>query len=83
MLTHDTLDGLGGLVSVVEGDGGDVVVEDVSLNDTVKKLATNETEFAVDSCSGTSGESPGVCVVVGKGGISVLEESDGDCAIIS
>jgi hypothetical protein len=33
---HDGLDGLGGFVGVVEGDGADVVVEDVGFDDTVE-----------------------------------------------
>ena len=36
VLAHNRLDSLRGLVGVVEGDGGDVVVEDVGLDDAVE-----------------------------------------------
>lgn len=35
MPAHNGLDGLGGLVGVVEGDSAHVVVEDVGLDDAV------------------------------------------------
>lgn len=55
---HDLLDGLTGLVGVVEGDGAHVVVEDVSLNDAVQDVASNETEFAVNGGSSATGKVP-------------------------
>jgi hypothetical protein len=58
VLAHDGLDGLGGLVGVVEGDGGDVVVEDVGLDDAVEDLAADETELAVNGGGGTTGKVP-------------------------
>lgn len=76
--SHDWLDGLGGLVGVVEGDGGDVVVEDVGLDDAVKQVTTDETELAVNGCGGTTGKGPGGGVIVRQSGIGVLEESDGN-----
>jgi hypothetical protein len=36
VLAHDLFDGFRSLVSVVEGDGADVVVKDVSLDDTME-----------------------------------------------
>ena len=79
VLAHDGLDGLGGLVGVVEGNGGDVVVEDVGLDDAVEDLAADEAELAVNGCGGTTGEVPGLAGVVGEGGVGVLEVGDGDC----
>ena len=79
VLAHDGLDGLGGLVGVVEGDGGDVVVEDMGLDDAVEDLAADEAELAVDGCGGTASEVPGLTAVVGEGGVGVLEVGDGDC----
>jgi hypothetical protein len=69
VLAHDGLDGLGGLVGVVEGDGGDVVVEDVGLDDAVEDLAADETELAVNGGGGTTGKVPGLagCSEGGKG----------------
>ena len=79
VLAHDLLDGLGGLVGVVEGDGGNVVVKDVGLDDAVEESAADEAELAVDGCSGTSGVGPGLSVVVRKSGVGVLEEGNSNC----
>ena len=78
VLAHDGLDGLGGLVGVVEGDGADVVVQHVGLDDAVEEVAPDEAELAVDGCSGAADEVPDLGVVVGEGGVGVLEEGDGD-----
>lgn len=83
MTAHDGLDGLGGLVSVVEGDGGDVVVEDVGLDDAVEDLAADETELAVNGGGGATGEVPGLAGVVGKRRIGVLEVGDSDLKNVS
>jgi hypothetical protein len=55
---HNLLDGLGGLVGVIEWDGRYVVVEDVCLDDTVEELTADETKFTVDSGSGSTGKVP-------------------------
>lgn len=78
MLAHDWLDSLGGFVGVVEGDGADVVVEDVGLNDAVEESAANETEFAVNGCGGTTNVVPRSSRVVGKSWVGVLEVGDGN-----
>jgi hypothetical protein len=75
---HDWLDSLGGLVGMVEGDLGDVVVQDVCLDDAVEERAADEAEFAIDGCGGTTSEVPGLAGVMGKGRIGVLEVGDGD-----
>lgn len=54
VLAHDRLDGLGGLVGVVEGNGADVVVQDVSLGDAVEEVATDESHLAINRGSGTT-----------------------------
>jgi hypothetical protein len=79
VLAHDGLDGLGGLVGVVEGDGGDVVVEDVGLDDAVEDLAADETELAVNGGGGATSKVPGLAGVVREGRVGVLEVGDGDC----
>jgi hypothetical protein len=66
-------------VGAVEGDGGDVVVEDVGLDDAVEDLATNEAELAVNGSGGATSEVPGLAGVVRKGRVGVLEVGDGDC----
>ena len=76
---HNRLDGLGGLVRVVEGDGGDVVVQHVRLDDAVEDVAPDEAEFAVDGCGCAADVGPGFAGVVWEGGVGVLEVGDGDC----
>ena len=78
MLTHDWLDGLGGLVGIVEGDGGNVVVQHMGLDDAVEEVAADEAELTVDCCSCTAGEGPGLGIVVREGRVGVLEEGDCD-----
>ena len=77
MLAHDRLDGLGGLVGVVEGNGGYKVVKDVGLDDTVEERTADETELAVNGCGSTACKCPGVSFVVRECGISVLEVRNG------
>jgi len=78
---HDGFDGLGRLVGVVEGDGGDVVVQDVGLDDAVEEVPADEAEFPVDGRGGAAGEVPGGARVVRERGVGVLEEGDGDYRI--
>lgn len=78
MAAHDRLDGLGGQVGVVEGDGADVVVQDVRLDDAVEDVAADEAEVAVDGGGGAADVVPGRRFVVGEGGVGVLEVGDCD-----
>lgn len=78
MLAHDWLDGLGCLVSVVEGNGRDVVVQDVGLNNAVEESAANEAELTVDSRSSSTDVVPAGSSVVRKSWVGVLEECDGN-----
>jgi hypothetical protein len=55
---HDLLYSFGGFIGVVKGDGADVVVKDVGLDNTVEELAADETEFAVDGGSGATSVGP-------------------------
>ena len=83
VLAHDRLDSLGGFVGVVEGDGGDVVVQNVSLDDTVEEVTTNEAKFAVNGCGGTTSKVPRAASVVRKRGVGVLEVGDSDYESVS
>lgn len=78
VLAHDGLDSLGGFVCMVEGNGGDVMMENVGLDDAMEELATNKAKFAVDGRSGATSKGPGMRVVVRKGRVSVLEVRDHD-----
>ena len=74
--THDWLDGLGGFIGVVEGDGADVVVEDMGFDDAVEESAANKAELAVNGCGGATDIVPASGRVVGERGIGVLEVCD-------
>jgi hypothetical protein len=73
---HDWLDGFRSLVGVVEGDGTDVVMENVSFYNAVEETPADETEFAVNSRSSTTNIGPAFTSVVRKSWVSVLEIGD-------
>lgn len=79
VLAHDGLNGLAGLVGVVEGDVADIVVQHVGLDDAVEDVTTNEAEVTVDGGSSAAGEVPHLGLVVGEGGVGVLQEGNGHC----
>lgn len=79
MTSHDGLDSLCRLIRVVKGDRADIVVQNVSLDNTVEKPAADEAELAVDCRSGTFDEGPLVARVVGQRWVGVLEEGDSNC----
>lgn len=78
MAAHDLLDGLAGLVSVVEGDRRHVVVQDVRLDDAVQQLPPDEPELSVDGGGGAPDVVPRLVGVVRERGVGVLEEGDGN-----
>lgn len=80
--THDGLNGVGGFVGIVPGHAVEEVVDDVGFDDSVHEVAADEAEVTVDGCGGAAGEVPGCGVVVGEGGIGVLEERDPDWMIV-
>lgn len=59
MLSHHRLDGLGCLVSVVEWNRADIVVENMGLHDAVKQGPPDEAKFSINSRCGTPGVGPG------------------------
>lgn len=79
VVAHDALDGIAGLVGVVEGDVADVVVQHVGLDDTVEDVAADEAKVAVNGSGSTAGKVPHFGLVVREGGIGVLEEGNGNC----
>jgi hypothetical protein len=76
--SHYWLNGLCGLIGVVERDRADVVVEHVSLNNAMEQLTTNKSEFTINSGSGATNVVPRCTSVMGKGWIGVLEVGDRD-----
>jgi hypothetical protein len=63
---------------VVEGNGRDVVVQDVGFDDTVEQSAADEAKFTIDGSGGSTSVGPGIGVIVGKRGVGVLEVGNGD-----
>ena len=78
VLAHDGLDGLGGLVGVVEGDRADVVVQHVGLDDAVQQLAPDEPELTIDRGRGAAHVVPALGGVVRDGRVGVLQVGDGN-----
>ena len=77
MAAHDGFDGLRGLIGVIEGNGGNVVMEDVRFYDPMHQSATDETEFTVDGRGRAAGVAPRFGGIMGERRIGVLEEGDG------
>ena len=78
MAAHDGLDRLACLVGVVERDGANVMVQDMSLDDAVEEVAPDEAHLSIDRCSSPASEGPGVWRIVGKTWVSMLEVGDGN-----
>jgi len=60
-------------LGVIVGDGGDMVMQDVSFDDVVEEVLADGSEVAVDSAGGAAGESPCCGVVVRERGVRVVE----------
>jgi hypothetical protein len=54
------------------------VMHDMVLNDAVEDVAANEAKFTVNSRKGTLDESPLVCLVVRRLGMSVVQVGNGN-----
>jgi len=67
---------------VVERNCADIVVQDVSLDDSVKQLSTNETKFSIDRGSRSSSVRPALASVVRKRRVGVLEIGDGNQPVV-
>lgn len=78
MLAHNRLDGLRGLIGIVEGNGADIVVEDVGLNNAVEEVSANEAHLAINGGSGATDKVPLLVGVVRQSRVGMLQESDGN-----
>jgi hypothetical protein len=76
---HNLLERLGGLIGIVEGDRGDVVVQNVGLDDTVEELAADEAELAIDGGGSATDVVPRLRGVVGERWVGMLQEGNGNC----
>lgn len=82
LVTQVRHNSLGGLLSMVEGDAREEMVDDVVVNDLVEEVTADESKSSVDGGKGTLDEGPGLLVVVGNIGVSVVQVSDGNCRIL-
>ena len=77
---HDGFDGFTRLICVIEGNGANVMVQDMGFDDAVEEMTPNEAHLSVDCGSRSTCEGPGMGCVVRQSGISMLEVGDCNCA---
>ena len=77
MFAHDWLDGLSGLICMIERYGANVMVKNMSLNDPMEKLPANKPKLPINCRCCASCICPGGRGVVRQGRICMLQESDG------
>lgn len=77
LISKERSHGVGSLLSVVERNLGEKVVDDMVVNDLVEQVASNPAEAAVDSAKSTLDESPCVLIIVRHIGVGVVQVSDG------
>ena len=80
MATHDRLDGFSSFLSVIEWNGGYVVVQDVRFDYAVEQRTADESELAVDGGCSSAGKGPRLGSVMRNRGIGVLQV--GDCDLV-
>lgn len=72
-VAHDFSNGNGCFLGVVEGDGGDKMMQDMSTNNVMEKMGVNESEIPVYRCCGTTCKRPLRVLVVWETSVRVLE----------
>ena len=73
MFAHHRFDRGSSFVSVVERDGGNVVVKDVDVSDAVHDGVRQEGDVAIDGSGGATGEGPSFRFVMRESRVRVLE----------
>jgi hypothetical protein len=63
---------------MIEWDLGGVMVKNVCLNGTVKKVTTNKTKVSINGRSSASNESPGFGGIVWQSNVGMLKECNRD-----
>ena len=63
---------------MIEGNGGDAVVQNMRLDDVVKEVVADETKVTIDSRCGAARKSPRFGLILGKRRIAVMQIGDGD-----
>jgi hypothetical protein len=78
MASHNRFNGLGCLIGMIERNRAHVVVEHVSLDDAMEKMATDKSEVAINCRSGATNVVPGCTSVVRKTWVGVLKIGNRD-----
>ena len=65
VLTHHWFNSVGSLVSVVERNSANIVMQDMSLDDAVEKVPADKSELTINSRCSTACEVPTLGLVVG------------------
>lgn len=78
--TQYWFDGFGSLVGVIERDGGDKMVKNVRLYNTVHESPTDEAKFTVNGCSSAASEVPSGVLIMREGGIGMLKKGNRNCS---
>ena len=79
VFTEHRLDGLRGLLCVVERNAAEEVVDHMVIDDLVEEVTANEASGAVNGSESSLRVSPGFRSVVSNLGVSVLKVSDSNC----
>ena len=79
MFAHDHFDSSCSLLSVIEWDDGDVVVENVGLNDAVEQGTTDEAEVTINSRCSARSKSPCLRSVMGDRRVCMLQIRNSNC----
>ncbi len=61
---------------MVKWNGADIVMKDMSFDDTMEELTTNEAKFTIYGGSRAPREVPSLRFIMGETGIGVLEKSN-------
>lgn len=76
VVSHDLSNVNASLTSVVEWNGRDEMVADMSANNVVEEMGVNKAEITINGSRGTASKIPGLGIVVRHGCVGVLEEGD-------
>jgi len=78
VFAHYVLDRLSRFIRIVKWNCADIVMKNMSLDDPVEEIATNEAKFTIDGGSCAPREVPSLWFVMGQTRIGVLEIGNRD-----
>lgn len=78
VFTEHGLNGLGGLLCMVEWNAAEEVVDHMVVDNLVEEVTANEASCAINCSECALGVGPGFCGVVSNLGVGVLKVCDGN-----